>query len=335
MKKANERASGTVAHSRRNPCERSKTVPNLIMLPRFPVFKQLELADLNEVQRFTSRYAPFSDFNFAGLWSWNVDNSVQLSELNGNLVVRFSDYLTGETFYSLLGDHDLNAAAQQLIDLSDREKLRPRLKLVPEVVAARLDTGIFVVTEDERHSDYILMVNRLCTYKGARFASKRNEVRKFLRACPHAQFRTLDLADAGVVAQSKALFSRWNEQRGAPGEREAAREYKAFERCLGSQDHLQLIGAGLFAMDELIGMSVLEIVDHKYAFTHFEKTDIENFPGIGSFLNQKVAGLLAARGIQYINIEEDLGIAGLRMSKRSYDPCNYLKKFDVRCREAA
>jgi hypothetical protein len=305
------------------------------MLPRFPVFKQLELADLNEVQRFTLRYAPFSDFNFASLWSWNVDNGVQLSELTGNLVVRLSDYVTGETFYSLLGDHDLNAAVQQLIELSDREKLQPGLKLVPEVVAAQLDKNIFLTTEDERHSDYILMVNRLCAYEGARFASKRNEVRKFQRACPHAQFRTLDLADPTVIEQSKALFRLWNDQRGASRDREAEREYKAFERCLASQDHLQLIGAGLFARNALIGMSVLEIVDHRYAFAHFEKTDIENFPGIGSFLNQKVASLLAAHGIQYINIEEDLGIAGVRMSKRSYDPCNYLKKFDVRYREAA
>src|SRR6185295_2198251 len=114
-----------------------------------PVFKQLELMDAPDVARFTSRYAPFSDFNFAGLWLWNVDNSVQLSELMDNLVVRFSDYVTGETFYSLLGEHDLDEAVQQLIDLSNREKLRPWLKLVPEVVATRLNSDIFLITEDE------------------------------------------------------------------------------------------------------------------------------------------------------------------------------------------
>jgi hypothetical protein len=305
------------------------------MLPRFPAFKQLELGDLHDVQRYTARHAPFSDFNFASLWSWNVDNSVQLSELSGNLVVRFSDYVTGEIFYSLLGEHDLDAAVQELIALAEREQLQPWLKLVPEVVAARLDKSIFVITEDDRHSDYILMVEKLCAYEGARFASKRNEVRKFLRACPQAEFRTLDLADRRVVAQSKALFARWNEQRGLAQDAQAQREYKAFERCLAGQHHLPLLGAGLIARDAMIAMSVLEIVDRRYAFAHFEKTDMENFPGIGSFLNQQVANLLAARGIAYINIEEDLGIAGVRMNKRSYDPCDYLKKFDVRCRAAA
>ena len=37
---------------------------------------------------------------------------------------------------------------------------------------------------------------------------------------------------------------------------------------------------------------------------------------------------------QYINIEQDLGIAGLRMSKRSYFPCGYLRKFSVSYRES-
>jgi hypothetical protein len=95
-----------------------------------------------------------------------------------------------------------------------------------------------------------------------------------------------------------------------------------------------LVGAGIFADDILVAVSILEVVDNQYAFTHFEKADMTNFPGIGSFLNQQVANLLASRGIQYINIEQDLGIAGLRMSKRSYFPCGYLRKFSVSYRES-
>ena len=134
--------------------------------------------------------------------------------------------------------------------------------------------------------------------------------------------------------QCQALFRRWNARRNAP-QNQAEREFKAFERCLKSQAHFPLIGAGIFADEELVALSTLEIVDNKYAFTHFEKADMANFPGIGSFLNQQVANLLASRGIQYINIEPDLGIAGLRMSKRSYFPCGYLRKFSVSYRESA
>src|SRR2546423_1513757 len=304
------------------------------MLPQFPRFKQLELSDAEDVQRYTARYAPFSDFNFASLWSWNIDSGVLLSELNGNLVVRLGDYVTSEVFYSFLGDRRVNDTVEALIDLSCRENLKPRLQLVPEVIAGQLDTKRFSITEDDRHADYILMVDRLCTYQGSRLASKRNEVRKFVRLCPQTRFEILDLDRTSTIEQCDALFRRWNARRNAPHNQEAEREFKAFERCLKSQAHFPLIGTGIFADEELVALSIQEIVDNKYAFTHFEKTDMANFPGIGSFLNQQVANLLASRGIQYINIEPDLGIAGLRMSKRSYFPCGYLRKFSVSYRES-
>lgn len=303
------------------------------MLPQFPNFKPLELSDVLDVQRYTSGYAPFSDFNFAGLWAWNVDNSVRLSELNENLVARFADYVTGAVFYSLLGDRDVNGAVEALIELSRRENLQPKLRLVPEVVAGQLDQKLFAVTEEEQHADYILMLDRLCTYQGAELATKRNEVRKFVRLFPNARFEVLDLRNASIADQCRALFCRWNSRRAQAGNGEAEREFKAFERILASQTHLSLIGAGIIINEMLVAVSISEVVDEKYAFTHFEKAETADFAGIGSYLNQQVANVLAGRGIQYLNIEEDLGLAGLRMNKRSYHPCGYLRKFSVGYRE--
>jgi len=299
------------------------------MLPRFPSFKQLELQDADEVQRYVYRYGSFSEFNFASLWSWNLDNSVLVSALNDNLVVRLTDYASGNVFYSLLGDNNLNSSVEALIALSSREKLQPKLRLVPEIVAQQLDKDVFSITEDDNHADYILLVDRLRTYEGTRLASKRNEVRKFSRLCPSSRFGILDLNDPLVVEESRAVFERWISRKAVAHRAETDRELKAFERCLDSKDHLRLIGTGIFASDSLVAFSILQIVDDKNALTLFEKADTGEFPGIGSFLNQQVAFLLAAQGIRYINIEQDLGIAGLRMSKRSYDPCGYLKKYNV------
>jgi len=298
------------------------------MLPQFPSFKTLELSDAEYVRRYALRYGPFSEFNFASLWAWNLDNNVLLSELRGNLVARLTDYASGAVFYSLLGDSNVNQAVEALIDQSCREKLPPKLQLVPEVVAKRLDQEVFAVTEDDNNADYILLVDRLRTYQGNRLASKRNEVRKFLRLCPSTQFGILDLNDTALLRESRTLFDRWIARKAA-GATDSDRELKAFERCIANQAQLQLIATGLFANDSLIAFSILQIADDSHAFTLFEKADTGEFPGIGPFLNQQVAKLLAARGIRYINIEQDLGIAGLRMSKRSYDPCGYLKKFNV------
>jgi uncharacterized protein len=299
------------------------------MLPQFPHFKELQLSDAEDVQRYTSRYAPFSDFNFAALWSWNVDDSVLLSELNGNLVVRLADYVTGDFFYSFLGTTEVNGTVGSLLNLSSKESLQPRLQLIPEVTAEQLDAEAFSITEDDNQADYILLVDRLCGYQGPQFGSKRNEMRKFLKYCPQARFEPLNLEHASIIEQSQQLFHRWNNRPSGPGDGEGLREFTAFKRCLTSQAHLRLMAAGVFVDGLLVAISLFEIIDHKYAIAHFEKADTTNYPGIGSYLNQKVASMLATQGVQYINIEQDLGIAGLRKSKRSYFPCGYLKKFNI------
>src|SRR6185436_18619332 len=102
------------------------------MIPEFPEFKKLELTDKEEVEKFTSKFPPYSDFNFVSMWSWDIKGEMRLSMLNGNLVVRFTDYLTGELFYSFLGNSKVNETAEMLINFSRKEGLGAKLRLVPE-----------------------------------------------------------------------------------------------------------------------------------------------------------------------------------------------------------
>jgi hypothetical protein len=299
------------------------------MLAQFPHFERLRVSDSEDIQRHTSRYAPFSDFHFSSLWSWDIDERVQVSELNGNLIVKFSDYGSGEPFYSFLGTSEVNRTAEALLELSWRQNLQPRLQLVPEIVARQLNTDVFSIAEDACHADYIVTVAQLCTYQGPSFASKRNDVQKFLRRSKDNQFEVLNLADPRILEQFRELFRRWHCQRRPSDDCAGNREFKAFERYLKNRPHEQLVGAGIFMGQSMVAFSLSEIVNEKYAFTPFEKAETTNFPGISAYLNQEVAKLLLSRGIEYINIEEDLGIPGLRRSKKSYAPCEYLKKFSV------
>ena len=95
----------------------------MFMIPEFPQFKPIELSDKQEVEKITSQYPPYSDFNFVSMWSWDIKGEMRLSMLNGNLVVKFNDYITGEPFYSFLGKNKLNETAEILLNLSKEEKL--------------------------------------------------------------------------------------------------------------------------------------------------------------------------------------------------------------------
>jgi len=89
------------------------------MIPTFPKFKSLELSDRAEVERFTSRHPPYSDYNFTSLWCWDIYERVLLSQLDGNLIVRFTDDATGEPFYSFFGYNTASSTklAEKLISV--------------------------------------------------------------------------------------------------------------------------------------------------------------------------------------------------------------------------
>src|SRR4051812_16029246 len=101
------------------------------MIPKFPDFKRLEISDRADVEAITKQFPPSSDFNFTSMWCWDTHGEIRLSQLNGNLIVKFTDYLTGEPFFSFVGTNKVNETAEKLLELSKKEALVQKLKLVP------------------------------------------------------------------------------------------------------------------------------------------------------------------------------------------------------------
>ena len=67
-------------------------------IPEFPEFTGITLAIQDELEEYVNRYPCYSDFNFASLYSWNIDEDMGVSWHNGNAVFLFSDYMTGLPF---------------------------------------------------------------------------------------------------------------------------------------------------------------------------------------------------------------------------------------------
>src|SRR3989344_4097549 len=104
------------------------------MIPEFPKFKKLELSDKDDVEKFTSKFPPYSDFNFYSMWGWDIHNNIKLSRLNDNLVVLFKDYISDDSFLSFIGSKKVIETTHQLISFSKKNYKKNFLKLVPEEV---------------------------------------------------------------------------------------------------------------------------------------------------------------------------------------------------------
>lgn len=294
-----------------------------ILVPTFPEFKDLEWSDKENVERITSQFLPYSDFNFTSLWCWNTQEKTKLSLLNENLVVLFLDYITEQPFLSFIGENKVNETASMLIEYSSQNFKTPYLKLIPEKIV-RLLSHDFTVTPDEGAYDYIIPVSYLATlteYPGISHHAAR-DCKYFLKYFPNHESRILTFNEVDCLSQT---FMSWCGNKNL--NHAELNEYKAFERLVNNKDAENIIHS-LFIGDDMVGFEISEIVSMNYAVTHFMKAN-NKYKGIYDAMMLFLGRNLAEKKVRYLNIEQDLGIPNLRNAKRKYKPPFYLKKFII------
>lgn len=294
------------------------------MIPEFPEFKQLELSDKAEVEALTSKYPPYSDFEFASLYAWDVQEQTKLSWHHGNLIVRFTDYITDDIFYTFIGTTEVNDTAKQLLDLSIREGVEPKLKLIPDVTAQLIDTRQFIVAEDRDNFDYIFETERYLTFSGSRLKSRRNFLNGFLKQYPDYQSITLDLTDIAYLEQILTLQNKWSQD----SINFSINEERAFMRFIKFAPHFKYLAIAMIINDTLVGLSINALPAERCAHSLFLKGD-KQYRGIYAAMMHETSKKLIEHKYHHINYEQDLGIEGLRKAKVALDPVHFLNKYAV------
>ncbi len=304
------------------------------MIPVFPVFKKIEISDREAIESFSLRYPPYSDFNFTNLWAWDTEGVRKISELNGNLVVLFTDYQTGEPFLSFLGTNEVQNTARSLLQFAKESNMPLALRLITEESATLLDHSDLLIEPDENNHDYVFSVSLLADPKGGELKEKRSLANRFVRENPDAHFELRPLRDSGVGEQILKALHRWEQKKKQDNKPyDIVNEEKALMRVLESVQNGELANdrlflSGVFSGGNMLGFCIDEIVPDKYAISHFIKAD-NSYKGIYEFLNEKVAQYLSAHDVDFWNWQQDLNIEGLRTVKQSYHPVKLLKKCTI------
>ena len=298
------------------------------MIPEFHIFKRLELNDQSEINSLVSQYPPYSDYNFLSLWNYDTENLTEISILNGNLVVRFTDYITSKPFYSFIGDNKIGDTVSALLTLSGDKKLPRELSLIPEISNVKNnDLRNLNIMEDLDNFDYILSVDKIAKLEGNKYRSKRNLVNRFIREYGKVPIVSLNLQNTQAQQQIEDLFFTWEKQKQKPRS-ETEHELTAIRRLFLAATKVQVVPMGIYIKNKLAAFILNEVSHQQYAVIHFEKADID-YVGISSYLKQAAAKKMNDLGCKYINYQQDLGIEGLRKSKLSWRPVFFLKKYKI------
>ncbi len=297
-------------------------------IPLFPEFAPLSRRHGFAIENHTQHFAPYSDYTFPSLWSWDVFKQIELSSLNGNLIVRFTDYLAGEKFLSFLGNRKINDTIEAVFGLlRSRPDHLKELRLIPEccIDLAKLPPG-YHVSEDAHHHDYIYSVDEWALFPGKAFGRLRQKMQHFIKT-HECRERVLDLTDASVWREVSDLCQRWASQKSE--KHDVLNDIAALNRLSQIASNKRLFGVGVYVDKALAAYCISELVHARFACGLFEHVDT-TYHGITPYLRNRLAVRLKEKGCEWLNFQQDLGLPGLRTSKKRYRPAFFLKKFVIR-----
>src|SRR5665811_1361082 len=156
-------------------------------LPCFPLFRHISFEDKEWYEKFYVQFDPCADLSFGNLIVWlDQRGDLELSQINGNVVFRFSDIFSVATkedqIYTLLGNKDLGRSAHQIFTYLQQQDLKPQLDMLPQSVADAIsnDKNIRLET-DLDNSDYVLDATAIAHLKGSKLRSLREDCNSFMR----------------------------------------------------------------------------------------------------------------------------------------------------------
>jgi len=257
---------------------------------------------------------PYSDYSFGSLLYWNTGDRLRLAESHGSLVVRFNDYLTGEEFFGLAGTTGILQAAEEVVAITGVTSLQ----LLPAETAEQLSAGGWTLSGDRDQDDYVLDLDAWCLLEGRNQRDRRRRGRRFQRTYETSRYR---VARASNWVRSAAV-------RNPAKTADACEELEAISRMLDLGESHRDLAIDILWVDELPAFfAATEVLGDGWGVYHFGKA-AGWAPDAEAFAEAEILNRLHAEGgVRWLNLEQDLGLKGLRKHKEKLGPSMMLNKF--------
>lgn len=193
------------------------------------------------------------------------------------------------------------------------------LCLTHEMYELLKDNTKYKFTLERDLFEYIYLPSDLINFPGKKFHSKRNFVNSFNSSYSYI-FRKYQQSD---LKELEVLISNWEDTKYSY----SAYEKEAIINTLKHRDKLSVVCDVLFIEGAMAGFIIASVDKKLDVNIIFEKADIK-YKGIYTvILNKFISGNFST--YRYINMQEDMGIEGLKKSKLSYQPVKLLEKYNM------
>ena len=299
-------------------------------IKKFPEFVSFNLDLKDEYCRFIGEYLPYCDFTFTNLETWlNQKDDLHFSNLNGNLVLRFSNVFDNDKItYSLIGTNDLDNTLDILSEHLNGDGAEKKLYSIPEETANLITK--YPVEEDRDSFDYIFSTNEQVRLLGTKFGKYRRKINHFIQDNgEEITIRELDLSNSEELQWLINSLHGWERTYEMGGNDESRIESKALDKILKNHSKFNLRCIAVIIQNKIESFTLFTVNESKkLANLHHTKCSYEQ-RNIFDFTIYAAASKLKTEDIDFINFEQDLGIMGLREHKTGLRPVKFLKKYTV------
>ena len=303
------------------------------IVPCYPDFIPLDIG-LKDIlhPRLSLTFDGVSEFTFSGLYlfrnkyNYRISRDVPHNGEDGGFIISGTQPLNDgssktffmtpcsapqwETLDSLLASHDYWKNISQSVLSPVKEKLEER--------------GINII-EDRDNFDYLYLRSDLAELSGKKFHKKKNHVNNFLNTYPNHEQR---LINEELIPAAFTVLEQWRRDSLLKNDNEDG-DFIAAKEALDLFNLLSLKGSVFFIDGKPAAFCLGESIARGRMFvTHFEKA-ISSYRGIYQYVNQAFAASLPGF-FTLINREQDLGNEGMRQSKMTYRPCDFVRKYTAR-----
>ena len=283
------------------------------MIGTYPDLTDLELSHRPFLDpMFRALREGVSELSFAGIYCFRFAHHYRVTRMADDTVV-----LTGSDKGQPFFVCPFRLPRPELLaELFERHLC---MKLVTTPQAEVLRTAGYDLAADRDNFDYLYRREALATLAGRALQRKRNLVHAFERR--HAY--RCEPRDHTRAGDALAVREGWRAR--APD----LADYGPAKEALELARELELVGRITFVEDQPVGYALGEYAVAGTMFVvHYEKT-VPDMKGLYQVINRDLARALPET-VTLLNLEQDLGEPGLRQSKLTYRPGDYVHKHRAR-----
>jgi len=288
-------------------------------IEKFPQFKALTLNDYPVLADIFKDNPPqISEFTFTNLYAWRNPYKIFISALDDFIILR-SDKYSPQKFFIPIGKGNIKALMERLM-----VQQRAVFFRVPQEVKVLFEADTkFLAEFDPDNSDYVYNISDLVNLSGRNYDGKRNLIKKFKSG---NSYEYIDL-NSGNIDLCLKFEENWCSIKNCDSSEGLSNEKAAIRDMVDNFSRFGLIGAAIKIKEGIFAVAIAQELNPQTLVMHVLKAD-PNITGLYQVILQDFLRTQAGK-YKYVNLEQDLGIEGIRKSKLSYHPSFMVNKYNL------